>query len=221
MILLVAWLTTLRLAVGVLTFLGVLHLLRDVTRPIITRFIPIQRRMQSGFLKLQNRLTIGTNILLAVVVAFGMDVLFVQVHQAVAPASEELQELRSFQPLPLATPKKAEEIPKNISLQKEDSSIENRPLPDTPTYASIEENDFYLQVGAYEQQQNALRSQARWTNQSSHAVRVAYMAHTYAPYKVVVGAFPNRESASSYGKNLKKSNFPRRYDPQKMQWLQD
>ncbi|MEM0994703.1 MAG: SPOR domain-containing protein [Bacteroidota bacterium] len=223
MLILLSWWAGIRLLLVIAVFASVLHLLRDITRPLITRFIPVQRRMQQGFFKLQNRLTIGTNLLLATAAAFSLHLLLLQLPFGPQPTASETPKVERFQLLPpLSTGNRPDtEQATDTPIPSVDSDSTNNELPAPPTdVPNADHVQFYVQIGAFEREQNALNLQNRWHNQSRHQVWTAYVAYDRVPYKVFIGPFPARKAANAYRAALRIKSFPRSSEEVQIEWME-
>lgn len=181
---------------NLIVFGTVLYLIRDITRPLLTRLVPIEKRMEVGFFKFQRKITLIANIvfsLLAVVgfhFACGEFVEFWLLQQNNNPS----QNIQQFQIL--STP---------VDFQKDSIITPNIATVKAPVFEEV----FYLQIAAFSSLQRAEIYAARWKGHSTQHVWIAVAAYESIPYKVVLGPFPSRKAAGKYGAKLQVSNFPR------------
>lgn len=220
MLLLFAWWTGVRVLFAIVAFAGVLHLLRDVTRPLITRFIPVQTRMQSGFFKLQSRLTIGVNILLALLAALGTNILILRVQQWTSSepaAASKVERFQLFPVLPSEESKVYEELPETPEADASQSAPEEdspREAPSVPSEYEMEVSSptlspHYLQIGAFLSEKGASDWWQAWKARIPYPLEVVFFPQEYAPYKVLVGPFSNEAAAQSYKAQLQTDSFYR------------
>lgn len=220
--------TIVRLVIALLIFGGLLHALRDVTRPIVTRFIPLSRRMQAGFLKRQSRLTIGTNLTVAIIASLVSYVLLGKLYQT-DTAAVEIEETINHQDKPSPkqfsvwrTPQRKDTIKQETANRQLDVEEPLPPQRSEPTaYATDhqqarKQGRWYLQVGAFQTSEGA---QKRCYEQRQHEPFIVYWATEQVPYKVLIGPFESRTAAKQYQKSVDEKSFPRIEPPEKTAWL--
>ena len=71
----------------------------------------------------------------------------------------------------------------------------------------------YLQLHALTDFDAAWAQRAHWERRLGRAVWVAHESAGVGPYKVLVGPFPDRRSASAYKRQKKLDGFPRALEP--------
>lgn len=208
----IAWFTAVQITLALVVFLLVLHLLRDLTRPLVTRMIPIQRRMQNGFFRLQSRLTIGTNLLLASLIAVASYVGLARVKSFFLPELDTQTKSANFSVMDY-TNVMGMDRPKAAQLPVDDSLL---PIETSPEILEEDKHEYVLQIGAFTAVHRAKRMQKRWQNQTPHRVYVVEMPQEVVQYKVLIGNFEQSSVALTYAKQINASYFMRKYEPKTM-----
>jgi hypothetical protein len=211
MLLMIHWWTIVRLTLAVLAFSGTLYLLRDITRPLVTRLIPLHKRMQNGFLLLQRRLTISTNLVIALILAVGLYWGLSKLHQAPQSMAEEpIEQLTPYEFGLIELPEtKLEKIiePEQPIIEEEEIAI---PTPTrTPTAAT------YIQIGAFASELGSQR------HRQHYGGSIAYCPYEAVPYKVLLGPFDSPVAARRYQRQLEVSHFVRTSLPSPLEWLSE
>lgn len=210
MFLAIAWFTAVQLVCTVVVFLLVLHFLRDITRPLVTRLIPIQRRMQNGFFQLQARLTIGTNLLLATLMASAT---YWGIGRVKAFFSQETaKEINSSSLFTMDYTDGSDTEEETLRID-ETSTPAKSDLEAAPAQIA---GRYVLQIGAFTAVHRAKRMQKRWTNQSEYRVYIVEMPYEKVQYKVLLGDFKSADEALTYMKQVRTSSFPRKYEADRM-----
>lgn len=206
------------LSVGIGLLVGLK--LSPLVRKLVVAAMPMQQRMQEHFLRRLGVIAGGITIVLAVLSA-----VFVHLSTASWFKSWGGRKLKSSSGQALQAPldpganETQQQHPDYIPQPPTEELQESPPRPQTtslfprqrPGAADFDPQGFYLQLEAFAQFSNAQHSADYWAQQSGHSLHV-YLTRAeqgLAPFKVLLGPFPNMEAARQYRQQQGIAGFAR------------
>ncbi len=186
------WLFYVQFAAAILIGGWVARLLRGTIRSIIVRMMPIDRRIAEDSFRIQARIGAVVSIVLVLVVAVlvyqGVEYVKQRVGEATATVEKTL-----VADIPGPIPAQTSVLP--LPMPAESSMGHTSPAPAAPVFT---EAQFHLQLGAFDNVDNAHRLVARSRERLSAPVFMLHLPATPAPYKVLVGPFPSKVFAREF-----------------------
>lgn len=194
------------LSVGVGLFIGLK--LSPLIRKMVLAAMPMQQRMQEHFLRRLGLIAGTVTIVLAVLSAVFVHLSTASWFKSWGGRKMKTSSTQALQQPPNPGTNENEQHPDYIPQTPADEVQESTPRPQTtslypqhrPANVAFDPQGFYLQLEAFAQLSNAQRSATYWTQQSRNPLKV-YLTHAeqgLAPFKVLLGPFPNMEAARQY-----------------------
>lgn len=213
------YLFLLRLGLSLVLALLVVLRLRAPLRGLIIRLMPLKVRMSEKAFDRQARLSniIGFSawtILAAALYLASAPLAGLLANAAPAerepaeqPARPEQQSLPPA-PIPEPAPSPPQEPRADAPpAAKEEKLPEARTSPES--YGPDASQPIYLQLGAYRELAHARASRRRYEQRLSRRPRIGHQPGSHAPYKVLLGPFPDRSAVVTYRSRYRLPGYPR------------
>lgn len=201
------------------------RLLRKPVRVVVTRMIPIQKRIEDNFYKRLTRITTVVGIVLALTVAtltnYGILRLAGGWEQTEQVDIQPLDDGDSWTPetfleSPLPASRPVEELNLMPSIpeiyEATPAEPEITPMAPMPAERTPAPGRFYLQLYAFQHYENALRQVQVWPGGELYRCHLAFAPGEDVPYKILIGPFSSRDAARQFRRRKGLSGFPRPAD---------
>jgi len=215
------------------------NLWKEGLRGLVIRCMPMKHRISESSYILQTRITTIVGMVFAVLIAIGINVGISVGLQRVgwAPAATTQSVIPKYIPMPpkrippttkpmtnipqpLPTPDPLSVFPAKKPVEKPVSTTSTPasepvvrkeivyvPIP-AQKYQAIA-RPCYVQLYAFHTFEKARQQQARWIRQTPYTSRIGFVAQDLAPYKVLLGPFPSRQTAKQFQRQLTITSFIR------------
>lgn len=203
--------TIIRWSIALAVSFYVIYRCRPLIRNIALRLIPMRHRISQDSFRLQTRY--------AILLSFAIGGLLAVVgNWSLLQASKKMGWIPPSTPLPVvSTPLPVARPLPSVPVVPPKDSIDVPIAPSIPpitppTYEALpSSNDYYLQVGSFENEATAVQLRDRLATRLLTEVQVLTFRDT-APftYKVVIGTFASRADALRYQDRHRLQGFPRR-----------
>lgn len=207
----ISFLLILRFSLTLLVAFWIVSKFRHLLRAIIVRLMPPKHRFSENAFNIQTRISAVLSIILVIGIAAALD-------YGIFKARVALNLFPSKQPNVIkysVSPDISDQVPEvEIETAPEDKEKVKEKPPEAPKPEPAEKTtpakpQFYAQVEAFVNEENAWNEKMAVQPKVDRAVLVAVIRNDPIPYKVLIGPFDSRKAAASYLRQHRLQGFPR------------